>query len=36
MSIIGGKWKMVILYLIAENEKVRFNALKRMIGTITY
>ncbi len=36
MSIIGGKWKMVILYLIAENEKVRFNALKRMIGTINY
>ncbi|MNW38106.1 HTH-type transcriptional activator HxlR [compost metagenome] len=36
LSIIGGKWKMVIIYLLAENEPVRFNDLKRQIGTITY
>ncbi|MTH53881.1 transcriptional regulator [Bacillus mangrovi] len=36
LSLIGGKWKMVIIYLLAENETVRFNDLKRQIGAITY
>lgn len=36
LSVIGGKWKMVILYLLAENQPVRFNDLKRQIGAITY
>ncbi|WP_172195657.1 winged helix-turn-helix transcriptional regulator [Saccharibacillus qingshengii] len=36
LSVIGGKWKMVILYLLAENPPVRFNDLKRQIGVITY
>ncbi|WP_017813570.1 MULTISPECIES: winged helix-turn-helix transcriptional regulator [Paenibacillus] len=36
LSVIGGKWKMVILYLIAENETIRFNDLHRQVGTITY
>ncbi|MEK3787234.1 winged helix-turn-helix transcriptional regulator [Paenibacillus sp. FSL K6-1230] len=36
ISLIGGKWKMVIMYLLAENETVRFNDLKRQIGAITY
>jgi len=36
LSVIGGKWKMVIIYLLAEHETVRFNQLKRQIGTITY
>ncbi|MNW60344.1 putative HTH-type transcriptional regulator YybR [compost metagenome] len=36
LSVIGGKWKMVIIYLLAENQTVRFNDLKRQIGTITY
>lgn len=36
MSVIGGKWKMVIIYLLAENQPVRFNDLKRQIGAITY
>lgn len=36
ISIIGGKWKMVIIYLLAENQPVRFNDLKRQIGAITY
>lgn len=36
VSVIGGKWKMVILYLLAENQPVRFNELKRQIGGITF
>jgi DNA-binding HxlR family transcriptional regulator len=36
LSIIGGKWKMVIIYLLAENEPIRFNDLKRQIGAITF
>lgn len=36
LSVIGGKWKMVIMYLLAENQPVRFNDLKRQIGAITY
>ncbi len=36
MSVIGGKWKMVIIYLLAENQPVRFNELKRQLGTITF
>ncbi|MBE6053583.1 MAG: helix-turn-helix transcriptional regulator [Clostridium sartagoforme] len=36
MSVIGGKWKMVIIYLLAEKKIVRFNELKRQIGTITF
>lgn len=36
LSVIGGKWKMVILYLLAENQTVRFNDLQRQIGVITY
>ncbi|MFS0838744.1 winged helix-turn-helix transcriptional regulator [Paenibacillus sp. 1P03SA] len=36
MSVISGKWKMVIIYLLAENQPVRFNDLKRQIGAITF
>ena len=36
LSVIGGKWKMVIIYLLAEEGTVRFNDLKRQIGAITY
>lgn len=36
LSVIGGKWKMVIMYLLAENQPVRFNDLKRQIGAITF
>ncbi|MER2037816.1 MAG: helix-turn-helix domain-containing protein [Solibacillus sp.] len=36
ISVIGGKWKMLIIYLLAENQTVRFNDLKRKIGAITY
>ncbi|MCM3540706.1 winged helix-turn-helix transcriptional regulator [Priestia endophytica] len=36
LSLIGGKWKMVIMYLLAENQSVRYNELRRQIGNITY
>ena len=36
LSVIGGKWKMLILYLLAEIQPVRFNDMKRRIGAITF
>lgn len=36
LSVISGKWKMVILYLLFEGDVIRFNELRRQIGRITY
>ncbi|GAB2541667.1 winged helix-turn-helix transcriptional regulator [Gracilibacillus alcaliphilus] len=36
LKVVGGKWKMLILYLLAENQPVRFNDMKRRIGVITF
>ena len=36
LSIIGGKWKMIILYWLIESQPVRYNELKRLIGSISY
>ena len=36
LSIIGGKWKMRILYQLLHNGILRFNELKRRIPGITY
>ncbi len=36
LSVIGGKWKILIIYILAENQTVRFNDLKRKIGAITF
>ena len=36
MSLIQGKYKMFILYTLMEFKVVRFNELKRYIGTISY
>ena len=36
LSVIGGKWKMVILYCIHEQGTIRYNELQRKIGSITY
>ena len=36
LSMVGGKWKMLILYLLAESQPVRFNEMQRMIGAITF
>jgi len=35
MSLISGKHKMVILYCLMEYEPVRFNEMKRYLGTIS-
>lgn len=37
LSLIGGKYKMILLYWLAEYKPVmRFNELKRCIGSISY
>ena len=36
LSLISGKYKMVILYTLASFHVVRFNELQRFIGTISY
>ncbi|GKU78843.1 helix-turn-helix domain-containing protein [Paenibacillus sp. L3-i20] len=36
LSLIGGKYKMIIMYLLAENKVLRHNELKRSIGTIPF
>ncbi|UHA73406.1 winged helix-turn-helix transcriptional regulator [Paenibacillus sp. 481] len=36
LSIIGGKYKMIIMYWLAENKVMRHNELKRCIGTISF
>jgi DNA-binding HxlR family transcriptional regulator len=36
LSMIRGKWRLVILYWLVEYETIRFNEMKRLIGTITY
>ena len=36
LSVVGGKWKMLILYLLSENQTVCFNDMKRRIETITF
>ncbi len=36
LKVVGGKWKMLILYLLAENQPIRFNDMKRRIGAITF
>lgn len=37
LSIIGGIYKMIIMYWLSEDKPVmRFNELKRCIGTIAY
>lgn len=36
LSLIKGKHKMLILYLLFEHQTIRHNELKRQIGTISY
>lgn len=36
LSVIGGKWKMIILYWLVEVKVARYNELQRMIGSISY
>ncbi|WP_277587068.1 winged helix-turn-helix transcriptional regulator [Psychrobacillus antarcticus] len=36
LSIISGKWKLLVIYYLSKNGAVRYNELQRMIGKITY
>ena len=36
LSLIGGKYKMIILYWLGEFEVLRHNALHRLIGIISF
>lgn len=36
LSLLSGKWKMVVLYLLFEEQTIRFNELRRQVGNITY
>jgi len=36
MSLIQGKYKMIVLYTLMEFGVVRFNEMKKYIGSITY
>lgn len=36
LSLIQGKYKMMIMYWLAEYKVVRYNELKRRVGTISY
>lgn len=36
MSLIGGKYKMIILYWLGEFSVLRYNAIHRLIGTISF
>lgn len=36
LSLINGKYKMTVLYILMEFGTVRFNEMKKYIGTISY
>lgn len=36
LSLIGGKWKMVIMYWLAEYKVMRYNEIKRCISAISF
>ncbi|UUZ81742.1 helix-turn-helix transcriptional regulator [Paenibacillus sp. P26] len=36
LSVLDGKYKMIIMYWLSENKVMRFNELKRSIGTISF
>lgn len=36
LSIINGKWKMLIIFYLSKYEPIRYNELQRMIRKITY
>ena len=36
MSLIGGKWKMHILFWLWKKEVLRYSELKRTVGKITH
>ncbi len=35
LNLIGGKWKMPIIWALSEHDSLRYNALRRQLGGIT-
>lgn len=35
LDLIGGKWKLLILYHLLQNQQVRFSELRRLIGNVS-
>lgn len=35
LSFLEGKWKMKVIYVISLNDNIRFNELRRQLGTIS-
>jgi len=36
INTIGGKWKILIVYQLLQNDKIRFNELQRALSTVTH
>jgi len=36
LSLINGKWKMIILYLLSGGNPIRFNELHKQVGKVTF
>ena len=36
LSLLNGRWKLLILYNLGKGEVIRFNELQRLLGRITY
>lgn len=36
LSILGGKYKMIVMYWLLKHKIIRYNELKRCIGTISF
>lgn len=35
LDVLSGKWTMYIMYILTENESIRFNELQRQVGGIS-
>lgn len=36
VNAIGGKWKILIMYQLLKNERIRFNELQKSLNTVTH
>ena len=35
LDVLSGKWTMYIMYILTENDSIRFNELQRQVGSIS-
>lgn len=35
LDLVGGKWKLLILYHLIQNQQVRFSELRRLVGNVS-